>query len=172
MLRLRCTCTVPSAQAWQGSAAPAPDSDVSTLGDYLQRPEARLTHTSTRFTCSGICSSDYHLCVVAPTCSLPCAHDHAVDSMRDDWGFPSDPNVCVVGHEGKLLCLKLRATGSRTSSRTGAGVVAALGEDVDPAEWKIGDRAGVKPFYSTCGKCRTCRRGESLPPPAASTDCG
>lgn len=47
-----------------------------------------------------------------------------------------------------------------TGGVAGAGVVVALGPDVDPDEWKIGDRAGVKPYYSTCGKCRLCKTGE------------
>lgn len=46
---------------------------------------------------------------------------------------------------------------------TGAGVVVALGPDVDPNEWKVGDRAGVKPYYSTCGKCSLCKTGEASP---------
>lgn len=47
-------------------------------------------------------------------------------------------------------------------ARAGAGVVVALGPEVDPAEWKVGDRAGVKPYYSTCGKCRLCKTGAYL----------
>jgi D-arabinose 1-dehydrogenase-like Zn-dependent alcohol dehydrogenase len=42
----------------------------------------------------------------------------------------------------------------------GAGVVAAIGEDIDPEEWKVGDRAGLKPIYDTCHTCDLCREGK------------
>ncbi len=41
-----------------------------------------------------------------------------------------------------------------------AGVVDAIGEDVDP--WKIGDRVGVGWHGGHCGKCESCRRGDFI----------
>jgi D-arabinose 1-dehydrogenase-like Zn-dependent alcohol dehydrogenase len=41
-----------------------------------------------------------------------------------------------------------------------AGVVDAVGEDVDP--WKIGDRVGVGWHGGHCGKCESCRRGDFI----------
>jgi len=40
----------------------------------------------------------------------------------------------------------------------GAGVVVAVGEDVQH-KWKVGDRAGIKWVWSTCGECEFCTNG-------------
>ncbi|GAA6026874.1 hypothetical protein JCM8097_005925 [Rhodosporidiobolus ruineniae] len=40
----------------------------------------------------------------------------------------------------------------------GAGVVAAVGEGVD--NWKVGDRAGIKPLWDVCHECMHCRGGD------------
>jgi propanol-preferring alcohol dehydrogenase len=50
--------------------------------------------------------------------------------MLADWGIPpmSFFNVQCAGHEG-------------------AGVVVAVGSNVKEGQWKIGDRAGVKPIW-------------------------
>lgn len=65
-----------------------------------------------------------------------------------------------LSHEAAVL--------TRRTSLTGAGVVVALGEGVDPDEWKVGDRAGIKPLYSACGTCRSCRRGHETHCPKLS----
>ncbi|PVH75083.1 GroES-like protein [Cadophora sp. DSE1049] len=44
--------------------------------------------------------------------------------------------------------------GVRSPGHEGAGVVVSLGGSV--TGWKIGDRAGVKPTWDTCGKCDLC----------------
>ena len=49
--------------------------------------------------------------------------------------------------------------GTDCAGHEGAGRVVALGEGVDPAVWKIGDRAGLKPLYDCCGACEHCRNG-------------
>lgn len=41
----------------------------------------------------------------------------------------------------------------------GAGVVAAIGEGVDPKVWKLNDRAGLKPIFDVCHECEYCRLG-------------
>lgn len=40
----------------------------------------------------------------------------------------------------------------------GAGVVVAVGDNMNE-QWKIGDRAGVKWVWSTCGHCEFCTNG-------------
>lgn len=61
--------------------------------------------------------------------------------MQNDWDMPamSQCGVRCCGHEG-------------------AGVVVKLGANVK--NWKIGDRGGVKPVWSTCGKCEQCWTGQ------------
>ncbi|KAI9737148.1 MAG: hypothetical protein M1834_000741 [Cirrosporium novae-zelandiae] len=44
--------------------------------------------------------------------------------------------------------------GVRSTGHEGAGVVVKIGADVK--NWKVGDRAGLKPFWTTCGKCELC----------------
>ncbi|OCK85839.1 GroES-like protein [Lepidopterella palustris CBS 459.81] len=44
--------------------------------------------------------------------------------------------------------------GIRSPGHEGAGVVVKLGENVK--SWKVGDRAGVKPIWDTCGSCELC----------------
>ncbi|OQV06984.1 Alcohol dehydrogenase GroES-like domain-containing protein [Cladophialophora immunda] len=70
-----------------------------------------------------------------------CASDNAL--VYDDWkdfGYcMQDAAHGIVGHEG-------------------AGVVVAIGEGSDN-RWKIGDRAGIKWVYSTCGECEYCTNG-------------
>ncbi|KAM0754806.1 putative alcohol dehydrogenase [Meredithblackwellia eburnea MCA 4105] len=65
-----------------------------------------------------------------------CMSDHHF--MLGDWGVPMAPETKTSGHEG-------------------AGVVAALGPGVDPNVWKVGDRAGLKPFWDCCHECDLCR---------------
>ncbi|TVY14757.1 alcohol dehydrogenase, partial [Lachnellula arida] len=48
----------------------------------------------------------------------------------------------------------MRAHGVRSPGHEGAGVVVALGANV--TNWKVGNRAGVKPTWDTCGKCELC----------------
>lgn len=49
---------------------------------------------------------------------------------------------------------KMSAAGVRSPGHEGAGVVVKLGSDV--TNWKLGDRAGVKPIWNTCGRCHNC----------------
>lgn len=42
----------------------------------------------------------------------------------------------------------------------GAGVVVALGEGVGEEQWKVGDRAGIKPLFDVCHECMHCRGGD------------
>ena len=49
---------------------------------------------------------------------------------------------------------KLSEAGVRSPGHEGAGVVVKLGSNVK--NWKIGDRAGVKPVWNTCGSCQLC----------------
>lgn len=44
--------------------------------------------------------------------------------------------------------------GSRSPGHEGAGVVVKLGSNVK--NWKVGERAGVKPMLDTCGDCELC----------------
>ncbi|KAF4334889.1 polyketide synthase enoylreductase [Fusarium beomiforme] len=73
-----------------------------------------------------------------------CASDKCL--LRDQWEpYNNDAlrmapaSLGIAGHEG-------------------AGVVAAVGDDVS-AFWKVGDRAGVKWIESTCGVCEMCSNG-------------
>jgi len=66
-----------------------------------------------------------------------------VHFMMCDWGIPpmSFFKTRCAGHEG-------------------AGVVVAVGSNVSSSSWKIGDRAGVKPIWDTCGSCDQCHAGK------------
>ncbi|GAA5890328.1 hypothetical protein JCM6882_008796 [Rhodosporidiobolus microsporus] len=72
-------------------------------------------------------------------CTGLCLSDH--HNMKGDIGIPMLPTCHCAGHEG-------------------AGVVVALGEGVDPEQWKVGDRAGVKPLLDVCHECAHCRGGD------------
>ncbi|GAA6008492.1 zinc-dependent alcohol dehydrogenase [Rhodotorula paludigena] len=74
-----------------------------------------------------------------------CLSDH--HNMTGDIGIPM---MCdASGHEG-------------------AGVVVALGEGVQ--DWKVGDRAGIKPLFDVCHECAACRGGdEGLCPKLTAT---
>jgi propanol-preferring alcohol dehydrogenase len=49
----------------------------------------------------------------------------------------------------------MSAAGVRCPGHEGAGVVVKLGDNV--TDWKVGDRAGVKPIWNTCGTCVNCK---------------
>lgn len=50
--------------------------------------------------------------------------------------------------------------GVHCAGHEGAGTVVAMGADVDPLVWKVGDRAGIKPILTVCQECRFCRSGQ------------
>lgn len=70
-----------------------------------------------------------------------CASDKSL--LRDEWasfGLGMTPkSQGIAGHEG-------------------AGVVVAVGDDMHH-KWKVGDRAGIKWVWSTCGECEFCTNG-------------
>ena len=49
---------------------------------------------------------------------------------------------------------KMSAFNVRSAGHEGAGVVVKLGENVK--DWRVGDRAGVKPIWDVCGWCELC----------------
>ncbi|ATY65614.1 alcohol dehydrogenase [Cordyceps militaris] len=49
---------------------------------------------------------------------------------------------------------KLSSFGVQSPGHEGAGVVVKVGELVK--DWKVGDRAGIKPMWSTCQNCQLC----------------
>lgn len=53
---------------------------------------------------------------------------------------------------------RMSAFNCRTPGHEGSGVVVKLGENVK--NWKIGDRAGVKPVRDICGACELCWGGQ------------
>lgn len=52
---------------------------------------------------------------------------------------------------------KMSAFGVRSPGHEGAGTVVKLGSNV--TNWKIGDRAGIKPAYDACFNCELCWTG-------------
>jgi propanol-preferring alcohol dehydrogenase len=52
----------------------------------------------------------------------------------------------------------MSAFGVRSPGHEGAGVVVALGSNV--TNWKVGDRAGIKPAYDACFNCQLCWSGK------------
>ncbi|KAI1619344.1 alcohol dehydrogenase [Exophiala viscosa] len=78
---------------------------------------------------------------VRPPMTGLCASDKSL--LHDEWAsFGVDMKESakgIAGHEG-------------------AGVVVAVGEDMQH-KWKVGDRAGIKWVWSTCGECEFCTNG-------------
>lgn len=59
---------------------------------------------------------------------------------------------------GDLSALpKMSACGVRSPGHEGAGVVVKIREKV--TNFKVGDRGGIKPLWSTCGACVHCWGG-------------
>ena len=53
---------------------------------------------------------------------------------------------------------KMSAFGVRSPGHEGAGVIVKLGSNV--TNWKVGDRAGIKPAYDACFNCELCWTGK------------
>ncbi|KAF2192520.1 GroES-like protein [Zopfia rhizophila CBS 207.26] len=53
---------------------------------------------------------------------------------------------------------KMSVFGVRSPGHEGAGVIVKLGSNV--TNWKIGDRAGIKPAYDACFNCELCWSGK------------
>jgi len=70
-----------------------------------------------------------------------CASDKSL--LHDEWAAfgvaMQDATKGIAGHEG-------------------AGVVVAVGDNMQH-KWKVGDRAGIKWVWSTCGECEFCTNG-------------
>lgn len=77
--------------------------------------------------------------LVRVSCSGVCGSDMHLTRRATATLAPA-PGVAVFGHEG-------------------AGVVAALGPDVDGAVWRVGDRVGVRWLHSVCHACEWCAAG-------------
>ena len=60
--------------------------------------------------------------------------------MLNDWGIP-----------------KMSVFGNKCAGHEGAGVVVKVGANV--RDWKVGDRAGVKPLHDVCHNCESCWNG-------------
>lgn len=56
--------------------------------------------------------------------------------------------------QGDLGMPPMSAFGVRSPGHEGAGVVVKVGANVQ--NFKVGDRAGVKPLLDTCGACELC----------------
>ncbi|KXT09627.1 hypothetical protein AC579_10475 [Pseudocercospora musae] len=76
--------------------------------------------------------------LVKLNCTGLCGSD--IHYMLNDLGF------------GKMSDLGVRSPGHE-----GAGIVVKLGEGV--TDWKIGDRAGIKPIWDCCHNCEQCWTG-------------
>jgi propanol-preferring alcohol dehydrogenase len=70
-----------------------------------------------------------------------CASDKSL--LHDDW---ADFGVAM------------QETAQGICGHEGAGVVVAVGDNMH-GRWKVGDRAGMKWVYSTCGECEFCLNG-------------
>jgi propanol-preferring alcohol dehydrogenase len=49
---------------------------------------------------------------------------------------------------------KMSNFGVKSPGHEGAGVIVKIGELV--TDWKVGDRAGIKPMWYTCQNCELC----------------
>lgn len=49
---------------------------------------------------------------------------------------------------------KLSSFGVKSPGHEGAGVIVKVGDLV--RDWKVGDRAGIKPMWTTCQNCELC----------------
>lgn len=63
-----------------------------------------------------------------------------VHFMMNDWALPP-----------------MSAFGVRCAGHEGAGVVVKVGSAVK--DWKVGDRAGIKPLSDVCHNCEECWNG-------------
>ncbi|EXJ79173.1 alcohol dehydrogenase [Capronia epimyces CBS 606.96] len=59
--------------------------------------------------------------------------------------------------QGDLDLPAMSTFGVRSPGHEGAGVVVKIGSKVQ--NWKVGDRAGLKPVWDTCGSCDLCWTG-------------
>ncbi|KAJ9137852.1 alcohol dehydrogenase [Pleurostoma richardsiae] len=81
--------------------------------------------------------------LVKVNCTGVCASD--LHLARRDLPY-LQPTVSIGGHEG-------------------AGIIAALGPEVDGNQWQVGDRVAVRWLHRVCGKCEPCTTGsENLCP--------
>ncbi|KGO47903.1 Polyketide synthase, enoylreductase [Penicillium expansum] len=55
---------------------------------------------------------------------------------------------------------KMSASGICSAGHEGSGVVVKLGDNVKT--FQVGDRAGVKPIWNTCGSCNLCWGGKEV----------
>ena len=53
---------------------------------------------------------------------------------------------------------KMSVFGVRSPGHEGAGVIVKVGSNV--TNWKVGDRAGIKPAYDACFNCELCWTGK------------
>lgn len=98
-------------------------------GDGSGNPNSALT-----------ASAEPNELLVRLNCTGLCMSD--VHFMMNDWALP-----------------KMAEFGVRCAGHEGAGVVVKLGSGVDPNEWKVGDRVGIKPLYDVCHNCEECWHG-------------
>jgi propanol-preferring alcohol dehydrogenase len=59
--------------------------------------------------------------------------------------------------KGDLGAPPMSTFGVRSPGHEGAGVVVKVGQSVK--NFKVGDRAGIKPLLDTCGSCELCLNG-------------
>ncbi|OAL53157.1 GroES-like protein [Pyrenochaeta sp. DS3sAY3a] len=57
-----------------------------------------------------------------------------------------------------LPMIRMSDTGIRSAGHEGIGVVVKIGQNVK--NWKVGDRAGVKPLWDVCHECELCFSGQ------------
>lgn len=59
---------------------------------------------------------------------------------------------------GDLDLPAMSTFGVRSPGHEGAGIVVKVGSNVK--NWKVGERAGLKPVWDTCGNCTLCWSGK------------
>ena len=109
---------------------------------------------------------------VPKTCKAAVAHNTGPDYTLhvEDVPVPTPgPNELLLRLNATGLCFsdvhymledlpmpRMSEFGVRSPGHEGAGVVVAVGSAVDGNQWKVGDRAGVKPMWDACLNCDLC----------------
>jgi propanol-preferring alcohol dehydrogenase len=78
--------------------------------------------------------------------------------VKINWSGLCASDKSLIHDEWKDFGVAMQESAKGICGHEGAGVVVAVGDSMH-GRWKVGDRAGMKWVYSTCGECEFCLNG-------------